>query len=66
MNCPDSVGRTRHTKGDRNDTGYPHDGLADKDSYPLDGLANTSLQCYSVLCTIAQLLRKMKLKNLVS
>ena len=26
----------------------------------------SSLQCYSVLCTIAQLLRKMKLKNLVS
>ena len=26
----------------------------------------TSLQCYTVLSTIAQLLRKMKLKNLVS
>ena len=40
MNCLDSVGRTHHTKGDRNDTGYPHDGLADKDSYPLNSRAN--------------------------
>ena len=26
--------RPRHNKGVKNDTGYPHDGRADKDSYP--------------------------------
>ena len=36
--------------------------------YPCSAVVvhNSSLQCYTVLSTIAQLLRKMKLKNLVS